>query len=160
MRPAFGWWCSACVALACALPKYDVDSSLGSGTGASGGAGGSTSGGGKGGQGTTPGSGGSSAVVAGQGGATDDPRELACGDYCTTYLQNCLTSPANTYTGLDDCLNTCFTSDWPFGDNLAEVNSVQCRDLHAHLAHDLPDPHCFHSAKVPHGTSCAPPSSP
>jgi hypothetical protein len=152
MERKLGWLCAGSLALACALPKVDVDPSLAPGAG-TGGTSGTTSSGGTGGTSAAPGSGGTSSGTGGQGGSDD--REFECGDYCDTYLQNCANSPANTYTGLDDCLNTCFTSDWPLGSDITQPNSIQCRDLHAHLARDLPDPHCFHSAKVPSGTSCA-----
>jgi hypothetical protein len=160
MRKNVACFCAGALVGACALPKVDIDPSLG--PAASGGTGGSNSQGGTGGKGAAPGTGGTGATSAsggtdttGQGGNTDDPRELACGDYCNTYLQNCLKSPANDYSGIDDCLNTCFTSDWPLGTDPAQPNSVQCRDVHAHLAATSPNPHCFHSARVPTGTSCA-----
>ena len=153
MRHGVVWVCAAGMVVACALPKVDVDPSLAPDGGASGGTGGATGSGGSTAQGAASGHGGSDGL--GQGGANGDARELACNDYCTTYLANCTDSPANMYTGVDDCLNTCFTSDWPLGPDAAQPNSVQCRVLHAHLARDLPDPHCFHSAKVPSGTSCA-----
>jgi hypothetical protein len=149
MRGVLAWSLASLLA-SCALPRVDVDPSLGTpsagtgGTGAAGGAGGSSAAQG----GTT-----SDAAGAGSG---DSPLEVACGDYCPTYLQNCKDSPANTYSGLDDCLDTCFTAGWPLGTDVTEPNSVQCRVLHAHLAKDLPDPHCFHSAKVPSGASCTP----
>ena len=152
MRHALPWLCAAGVVVACALPKVEVDPALGPDGGTSGGKGGRTGGGGSAGQ-SMSGRGGADGV--GQAGFNGDARELACNDYCTTYLANCLDSPANMYTGVDDCLNTCFNSDWPLGPDAAQPNSVQCRVLHAHLARDLPDPHCFHSAKVPTGTSCA-----
>jgi hypothetical protein len=146
MRRAFVWCCAAGLCVGCALPKVDVDPTLAPDAGASGGRGGTT------GVGASGGIGGSSAQGQAGGG---DARELACNDYCNTYLANCLNSPANVYSDVDDCLNTCFNSDWPLGPDAAQPNSVQCRVLHAHLARDLPDPHCFHSAKVPTGTSCA-----
>jgi len=146
MRRALVWCGAAGLFVGCALPKVDVDPTLAPDGGASGGQGGTT------GVGASGGTGGTSAQGQAGGG---DARELACNDYCNTYLANCLDSPANMYTGVDDCLNTCFNSDWPLGPDAAQPNSVQCRVLHAHLARDLPDPHCFHSAKVPTGTSCA-----
>ncbi|HTQ03892.1 MAG TPA: hypothetical protein VMI54_08540 [Polyangiaceae bacterium] len=162
MRGALAWSAASLLVAACVLPKFDVDPSLAPATGGTGGSGEPSTGG----TGVTSGTGGGTAAqggtssnVAGQAGSGDDPRELACADYCQTYLQNCKDSPANTYTGIDDCLDSCFNLGWPFGTDLTQVNSVQCRDLHAHLAKDLPDPHCFHSAKVPTGTSCAPPPS-
>jgi len=155
-------WCAATgVAVACALPKAEIDPSVGAAgaapakAGASGTGGSGTGGGG--GAGTAA-HGGTDVGAAGQSGEFGaDARELACGDYCQTYLQNCAGFPANDYTGLDDCLKTCFTSDWPFGADQAQVNSVQCRVTHAHLAATSQNPHCFHSARVPTGTSCAPP---
>lgn len=152
---ALAWSCAGLLVAACVLPSVDVDPSLGAATGGTGGgepsAGGSSGTGGD----VTALQGGSGNGVSGQAGSGDDPRELACADYCQTYLQNCKDSPANTYTGLDDCLDSCFNLGWPFGNDLTEPNSVQCRQLHAHLAKDQPNPHCFHSAKVPSGTSCA-----
>jgi hypothetical protein len=155
MRQRLAWVCMAGIVVACALPKVDVDPSLAPDGGTSGGKGGTAASGGSTGQAGPPGSGGSSANAQGQGGNQDDEREIKCYDYCTTYIANCSDSPANTYTGLDDCLNTCFSSDWPLGPDPAQPNSIQCRVVHAHLARDLPDPHCFHSAKVPSGTFCA-----
>lgn len=148
MQRALVWCGAAGLFVGCALPKVDVDPTLAPDGGASGGQGGTT---GTGGNSARGGAGTGSLGQAGGG----DARELACNDYCNTYLANCLDSPANMYTGVDDCLNTCFNSDWPLGPDAAQPNSVQCRVLHAHLARDLPDPHCFHSAKVPTGTSCA-----
>ena len=149
MRPGLGWSCAAALVAACALPKVDIDPSLAPAAGA----GRATVGGG--------GSGGTSGQTSGgtSGQAGGDDRELACDDYCTTYLMNCLTSPANTYDNRDDCLNTCFESDWPLGTDDSQPNSIQCRDLHAHLARDLPDPHCFHSAEVPSGAFCTVPAA-
>ena len=152
MRHVLAWCGAAGLCVACALPKVDVDPALAPEAGASGGQGGTT-GAATGGTGGTSASGGTDGI--GQAGGGGDARELACSDYCNTYLANCSDSPANMYTGIDDCLNTCFNSDWPLGPDAAQPNSVQCRVLHAHLARDLPDPHCFHSAKVPTGTSCA-----
>jgi hypothetical protein len=154
MRSGLAWCCTAALLVACALPNVEVDPALAPGGGASGGQGGTAGAGTSGGTGGTSGSGGAGSDGLGQAGG-GDARELACSDYCNTYLANCLDSPANMYTGIDDCLNTCFNSDWPLGPDAAQPNSVQCRVLHAHLARDLPDPHCFHSAKVPTGTSCA-----
>lgn len=155
MQRRLAWFCAGALALACALPKVDIDPSLAAAS--SGGMGGTTNTGGSGGTGAVSASGGSSSGTGGQGGSDD--REFECGDYCTTYIQNCADSPANTYTGLDDCLNTCFTSDWPLGPDQTQPNSIQCRDLHAHLARTAPDPHCYHSAKVPSKTTCALPSA-
>ncbi len=142
------------------LPNFDVDPSLGASSGGSGGSGEPSSGG----TGASSGTGGSSATqggsanaAGGQAGSGDSPLEVACGDYCPTYLQNCKNSPANMYTSLADCLDTCFNAGWPLGSDVTEPNSLQCRVLHAHLAKDQPDPHCFHSAKVPSGASCTPP---
>jgi hypothetical protein len=168
MRRALIWAGLAGIAAACALPKVDVDPALSAGSGGTtgggttGGSGGTTSGG-SGGTGGSAGRGGTNAGgtnaggtnTGGQAGANDDTREFACYDYCTTYIQNCSDSPANMYTDVDDCLNTCFNSDWPLGKDPAQLNSIQCREVHAHLARDNPNPHCFHSAKVPSGTSCA-----
>jgi hypothetical protein len=148
---------AAVVAVACALPKVEVDPALDKDAGASAGTA-TTKGGGAGTSAATAGTGGSTNLGGsgpGQAGAMDDTRESLCGDYCTTYLQNCLNSPANTYDNLDDCLNTCFNSDWPIGADDTVKNSIRCRDLHAHLARDLPNPHCFHSAEVPSGSFCA-----
>jgi hypothetical protein len=153
MAGRFGWVFVGGIALACALPKVEVDPSLDTSAGAAAAGGRAGTGSGSAGKRPSPDSGGS----GGQGGDMSDARELACGEYCTTYLGNCSKSPANTYDDLDDCLNTCFNSDWPLGPDQAEPNSVQCRDLHAHLARDLPDPHCFHSAEVPTGVSCTVP---
>jgi hypothetical protein len=130
------------VAVACALPKVEIDESLGSGASGGTGSGGS---GAKGGTGPL-----------GDGGEfSSDARELKCSDYCETYLENCLDSEANTYDDLDDCVITCFTSNWPFGPDEGEANSLQCRVVHAHLAAAYPNPHCFHSAEVPSLTTCA-----
>lgn len=147
MRRALAWSLGCGVAVACALPKIDVDPTL-----ARAGTGGASGGRGSAGHGTVGERGGTGAL--GQAGAADD-RELQCGDYCATYMKNCLTSPANTYDNLEDCLVTCFDSDWPLGDDQAQPNSIQCRVLHAHLAASMPDPHCFHSAEVPSGAFCA-----
>jgi len=146
MRLRFVFAATALVAVACALPKYDVDPTLEGvsttgGTGGAGGAGGGTKNSGGTGNGSTGGG---------------DARELACGEYCMTYQMNCRNSPANTYDDFGDCLNTCFDSDWPLGEDAGEINSVQCRVVHAHLAENMPDPHCFHSAEFPTGTFCAP----
>jgi hypothetical protein len=157
------WLLGASIAVACALPKIEVDPTLdqaagttGGAGGASGGRGGTTGGGGSAGKGLLSGKGGVGPLMnGGQGGAVDDPRELACIDYCATYLKNCLTSPANTYDDSEDCLNTCFSSDWPLGTDETQKNSLQCRQVHARLARDNPNPHCFHSAELPTGTSCA-----
>jgi hypothetical protein len=145
LRSALVWSLPALLAVACALPKYDVDPTL-DGTGNTGGTGG------MGARGGASGSGGSGG--AGQG----DARELACGDYCTTYQMNCRNSPADTYDDLGDCLDTCFNSDWPLGEDAGQINSVQCRVVHAHLAANMPDPHCFHSAEFPSGSFCAAPA--
>lgn len=147
-------------AVACALPKYDVDPTLDSSTrGGKGGTGGKLGNRGgtsnSGGTGNT-GTGGTGDVGAGGAG---DARELACGEYCMTYLMNCRDSPANTYDDFGDCLSTCFNSDWPLGEDPGQINSVQCRVIHAHLASGMPDPHCFHSAEFPTGTFCAPPAN-
>jgi hypothetical protein len=157
MRRALVWSFAGVLLVACVLPKVDVDPSLGTGSGGSSGSpmtAGPVSGGSAG-TGVLPEQGGTGDGTAG---ASDDPRELACGDYCTTYIKNCHDSPANTYTGLDDCLDTCFTSDWPFGTDDTEPNSLQCRVVHAHLAATLQDPHCYHSAEVPSKTICALPT--
>jgi hypothetical protein len=147
MRRAHTWAASAALVVACALPKVEIDASLadagtsaGTGAGAAGGAGGGSAG--RGGSGNA-------------GVDQSDARENACGDYCATYLANCADTDANTYDDSDDCLTTCFTSDWPFGTDQAAINSVQCRQTHAHLAATAQVPHCLHSAEVPMGTSCA-----
>lgn len=155
MRRVWTWSAAAIVAAACALPKAEVDPSLTPGAGGTGGATGGSSGTTSGTNGV-PNRGGTGPVTGDAGASAQDERENACGDYCTTYLANCADFPANTYDDLGDCLNTCFTSNWPFGTNAAEVNSVQCRQVHAHLAEQNQDPHCFHSAEFPSGTSCAP----
>ncbi len=157
MTGRFGWTFVAGIAAACALPKVEVDASLDTSGGGGGAVGHGGTSSGSGGNVGSPQGGGAGPGAAGQGGDMGDARELACGDYCTTYLSNCLKSPANTYDNRDDCLNTCFNSDWPLGPDQAQPNSVQCRDLHAHYARDLPDPHCFHSAEVPTGVSCTVP---
>lgn len=144
MRRPWVWSAAAVLAAACALPKVDIDPSLTPGAG-----------GGGGGKGGLSGRGGSGAVTGDAGAGVGDERELACGDYCTTYLANCGDSVANTYDNVGDCLTTCFTSDWPLGSDAAQINSVQCRVVHAHLAETMQDPHCFHSAEVPSKTTCA-----
>jgi hypothetical protein len=131
--------------VACVLPEVEIDPALKpdartGGTGATGGSGGS------GGSGGTGGTGGEFG---------EEAREFACDDYCTTYFENCADSVANTYEDVDDCLTTCFSSDWPFGAQAMQPNSIQCRVIHAKLAADLQDPHCFHSAEVPTKTTCA-----
>lgn len=147
-------WAAAVLAAACALPKVEIDPSL-----ADAGASGGTGGGGTGGSAGKGSSGNAGMGQLGGSGGTDqgDARELACADYCTTYEANCADSDANTYDDIDDCITTCFTSDWPLGTDPAEINSVQCRRLHALLAADAQVPHCTHSAEFPMGTSCAPP---
>jgi len=143
---------AAALAIACALPKVEIDPSLAD-AGATGGtgAGGSSGSAGKGSSGKA-----GMGPLGGSAGADDgDARELACGEYCMTYEDNCGDSEANTYDDLGDCLTTCFSSDWPLGTDPGEVNSVQCRVVHAHLAADAQVPHCLHSAEVPMGTSCA-----
>ena len=147
---------SALAAAACALPQYEVDPSLddASKTGGRGGRAGNSGGTGNSGGAGTSSTGGTGDV--GPGGNGGDARELACGEYCMTYQLNCRTSPANTYDDFGDCLDICFNSNWPFGEDQGEINSVQCRLVHAHLAAKQPDPHCFHSAEVPTGTFCAP----
>jgi hypothetical protein len=153
MRRAAAWAAGAIFAVACALPEVDTDPSLTPGAGGTGA--GSGGGGSKGG---SPGRGGSGSVAGDAGAAAGDERETACGDYCTTYLAACGDFEANTYDDLGDCLTTCFTSEWPLGTDTAQVNSVQCRVVHAHLAETVgQDPHCFHSAEFPSGKSCAPP---
>ncbi|HEV8550415.1 MAG TPA: hypothetical protein VGQ57_15330, partial [Polyangiaceae bacterium] len=146
------WFTAAALTSACALPKVDIDPSLGTGGGGNVASGGSGAHGGGDNRGGTD----SGALGGGAGASEADARELACGDYCATYLKNCKDSPANTYDDDTDCVTTCFSSNWPFGTDLAEVNSVQCRGLHAQLAAAMPVPHCFHSAEFPTGTSCAP----
>jgi len=167
MRRAHVLFAAAALVAACALPKVEIDESLADagasagtggavgGTSGSAGKGGGTSGGSAG-KGGTGGKGGAAPTGGAAGTGDDEARELACGDYCTTYLDNCGDFEANTYDDRSDCLTTCFTSNWPLGDDLAEVNSIQCRALHAELAMTSQDPHCFHSAEVPTGTSCAP----
>lgn len=155
MRRTAAWSVAALVAVACALPAVETDPSLAPGaggtSGGSGGSSGTTSG--------TGGKGGTGAVGGDAGASAGDDRELACGDYCTTYLDACGDFEANTYEDLGDCLNTCFTSSWPLGTDVNQVNSVQCRVVHAHLAETAgQNPHCFHSAEFPSGTSCAPPA--
>ncbi len=123
--------------VACVLPEVEIDPTLEpAGTG-----------------GATGGTGG---AVGGTGGEFgEEAREFACSEYCTTYLENCGDTPPNTYDDRDDCLTTCFSSDWPFGPVETQPNSIQCRKLHATLAAGAPDPHCFHSAEVPTKTTCA-----
>jgi hypothetical protein len=156
-RTAFAWSAPALVAVACALPKYDIDPTLDA-TGNTGGTGGSGGASGTGGRTGTGGSGATGGSVGPGGAGQGDARELACGEYCMTYQMNCRNSPADTYDDFGDCLDTCFNSDWPLGEDAAQVNSVQCRLLHAHLAENMPDPHCFHSAEFPSKTICAPPA--
>lgn len=149
---ALAWSFAALWVASCALPGIDIDPSLGSASAGKGMQGGPETGG-------SSGTGGSSQGGTGNGAAGDSgdsPLEIACGDYCPTYLQNCKDSPANMYTSLADCLDTCFTAGWPLGNDVTQPNSLQCRVLHAHLAKDQPDPHCFHSAKIPSGASCTP----
>jgi hypothetical protein len=156
MRCALAWSFAALLVASCVLPGIDVDPSLGSSSAGTGFQGGPESGGSSGTGGSTSAQGGTGNNLAGAD-AGDSPLEVACGDYCPTYLQNCKDSPANMYSGLADCLDTCFTAGWPLGSDTTEPNSLQCRVVHAHLAKDLPDPHCFHSAKIPSGASCTPP---
>lgn len=156
MRRAHAGAVAALLVVACALPKVEIDASLAD-AGASAGTGGTagSSGGGSAGQGGTGNAG--TGPLGGTAGVDEsDARENACGDYCATYLANCADTDANTYDNSDDCLTTCFTSDWPFGTDQAEVNSVQCRQTHAHLAATAQIPHCVHSGEFPMGTSCAP----
>jgi hypothetical protein len=145
------WALLGFVVVACVLPKVEVDPTLdpagSGGTGATGGSGGTTGGS------ATGGTGGATGGTGGEFG--EEAREFACGDYCTTYLENCRDAPPNTYDDFNDCLTTCFGSNWPFGPDNTQVNSVQCRATHAALAKDDPDPHCFHSAEVPTQTLCA-----
>lgn len=156
MRARLVLGAAALVVVSCALPKYDVDPTLdSSATGGKAGTGGSGGTGNRGGTGNGSGTGGTGDVGAG---GSNDARELACGEYCMTYQMNCRNSPANTYDDFADCLSTCFNSDWPLGTDPGEVNSVQCRVVHAHLAENMPDPHCFHSAEFPSGSFCAPPT--
>ena len=155
MRGALTWSLAALLVASCVLPGIDVDPSLGSATdGSAGKQATPESGGSSGTGGSAQGGTGNNAAGASSG---DSPLEVACGDYCPTYLQNCKDSPANMYTSLADCLDTCFTAGWPLGTDVTQPNSLQCRVLHSHLAKDQPDPHCFHSAKVPSGASCTPP---
>lgn len=154
MRAVLAWSLASLLVASCVLPGIDVDPSLGASGGGTGGTG-DAAGGPIGGGGSTAAQGGTGNDAAGQS-SGDSPLEVACGDYCPTYLQNCKDSPANTYSGLADCLDTCFNAGWPLGSDVTQPNSLQCRVLHAHLAKDLPDPHCFHSAKVPSGASCTP----
>lgn len=150
---ASSWWLAGVVAVACVLPKAEVDPTLGrAGSGGSGGSTGGSGSGGTAGKGLLKGGTG----PLGEGGEFgSDARELKCSDYCETYFENCTDSEANTYDDEDDCLVTCFNAEWPFGPVEGEPNSLQCRSLHARLAADNPDPHCFHSAEVPSLTTCA-----
>ncbi len=159
MQRTATWSVGALVAIACALPSVETDPSLTPGAGGTSGGAGATGGtGGTG--GTSSGKGGTGAVSGDAGAASGDEREAACGDYCTTYLEFCGDFEANTYDDLGDCLNTCFSSNWPLGTDSKQINSVQCRVVHAHLAETAgQNPHCFHSAEFPSGTSCAPPAN-
>ena len=154
MRHSELWAVGAVLAVACALPKVEIDPSLAD-AGTSAGTGGGGSGGSAG--TSSPGKAGMGPLGGGAGAGQSDEREAACGDYCTTYETNCADNDHNTYDDLDDCLNTCFTSDWPLGSDQTQVNSVQCRRTHAHLAATAQIPHCLHSAEFPSDTSCAPP---
>jgi hypothetical protein len=140
--------------VACALPKVEIDESLAD-AGQSGGTGGGGASGGSAGKGSS-GKGGTGAVGGGAGAGSDEERETKCGEYCANYLENCGDFEANTYDDETDCLTTCFTSNWPLGDDLAQVNSLQCRALHATLAATAQVPHCFHSAEFPSMGSCTP----
>jgi len=166
MRRARALAAAAALVVACALPKVEIDPSLadagasaGTGGGMAGGSGGGAGKGGSDGAGTGQGgsSGAGTGALGGVAGAGDsDEREAVCGDYCNAYVTNCVGAEANTYDGLGDCLVTCFTSDWHLGTDPKEINSLQCRQTHAHLAATAQIPHCFHSAEFPSGTSCAP----
>lgn len=150
---------AALLVAACALPEVEIDPTLG---GAGSGAGGGSAGSNDAGRGGSGGRGGTGAAGKGGGGTAGtlsvDPREEACNEYCSTYVDACAGHEANSYDDALDCSVVCNSSDWPFGTDLTEVNSVQCRLAHAKLARDAGrDPHCFHAAEVPTGTSCAPP---
>ena len=146
MRRSLLWSLVSAGALACALPEAKVDPALDAP--ASGGTGGSAAGMGAG------GSAGSGIGGMGGGDFSEEAREVACLDYCTTYLANCADSPPNTYEDENDCLNTCATAGWPFGPITLQENSLQCRQAHAKLAASAQDPHCFHSSEFPTKTIC------
>lgn len=136
--------------VACALPAYEVDPSLGTG-----GAGGSGAG--------TAGSAGSSSAgmpgSAGSGGGEID-RESACITYCGIYVQACADHPANTYNDASGCVGVCANADWPFNPDPApevimEGGSLQCRLTHAQFARDMgQEPHCWHASANPSMGAC------
>ena len=143
----------------CVLPSVEVDENF-----SAGGAGGSrpqtggTAGSGGAGRGGSAGN----LAMAGKGGSAgsgSDPREDACINYCTLYLQACVTHEANSYDDINDCIATCAVADWPF-DPAGEPeapNSLQCRRLHAGFAVAAnPELHCFHSAELPSMGKCEP----
>ena len=144
---------AAVLAGACALPAVEIDPTIGAS--GSGGSGGNPEGG----RGGGSGAGGSAGKQGGSGGTVqEDPREEACRSYCSIYVVACAGHPKNTYADSFQCSDVCNGSDWPFGMDLTQVNSLQCRLDHAKRARDIaPDPHCAHSAEFPEGTSCAPP---
>jgi hypothetical protein len=148
---------SGFVVPACVLPSVEVDENF-----SAGGAGGSAPRGGaagSGGAGGIAGRGGSagSSAMAGRAGASGDPREDACINYCTLYIQACQAHPANTYANVQGCITTCATADWPFGSDLNEPNSLQCRQTHAGFAvAQGPESHCFHASEFPSMGNCEP----
>jgi hypothetical protein len=161
---------AALVIGACALPKVEIDESLGAagkggssagGAGTAGkgggvGTGGSAGKGGLGGRGGGGGgTGGDGGDDMGQGGAEfAAAREEACFGYCRTYVAACMGHEANTYSSESQCITTCTSSNWPFGADPTESNSVQCRLFHADLATAQRNPHCFHAAEVPTQGAC------
>lgn len=163
------WFAGALLIGACALPAVEIDESLGasgSGGGGSGGSAGSNGKSGSAGGGAIAGRGGTGSAGTGgtdgeAGAGFEDLREQACFQYCSTYLGACGDHPANDYLNVYDCVEVCANSDWPFStnpDDLNEPNSLQCRRAHAGFAQSSPDPHCFHSARLPTGAFCALPA--
>jgi hypothetical protein len=157
MRFWFAAVVSAFAVTACVLPSAEVDENF-----LTGGAGGSAPRGGAagtGGAGGLAGRGGSAgkAAIAGNAGAGIDPREDACINYCSLYFQACETHEKNTYDNIMDCFTTCATAGWPFGSDVDEANSLQCRQTHAGFAvAGMPELHCFHSAELPTMGKCEP----